>query len=494
MHLRRCPIRTLLTLLMIVGLAAPAISQAAVAERTVSLEAIAQSTGAAMTRAQELLRVLNDGSAEAIGRLVRETFNEQFRSAVPVEQHMSILSSVHERGAPWEIEEVGSETDTQVELLLHGTRADEWATLRVAVEEAAPHLIASIGLAPATAPPAEAAGDGYTAAEIREQMDSLIDELTQEDRFSGAVRLVRSGEVVYEAVRGEANKDFDVPNRIDTKFNLGSMNKMFTAVAIAQLVERGEISWEDPLSKFLPEFPDAESADRIRIEHLLTHTSGLGSYFNDEFMSASRARFRTVSDLMELADEETLQFEPGTQWSYSNTGFLVLGRVIEVVTGQDYHDYIRANVTGPAGMHSTDCYQLDHVNPNLAVGYDLQDGVWRNNLFMHVIRGGPAGGGYSTVGDLVRFANALRDGTLVSAETLELLTTPKPDLNSPRYGFGFGINPDGSVGHSGGFLGINSYLAFWPDGDWTIAAMSNYSGGAQPVVQRASRLIGEAAR
>jgi CubicO group peptidase (beta-lactamase class C family) len=144
-------------------------------------------------------------------------------------------------------------------------------------------------------------------------------------------------------------------------------------------------------------------------------------------------------------------------------------------------------------MESTDAYELDRVNPNLAVGYEREMAdagpIWRNNLFMHVIRGGPAGGGYSTVGDLVRFAAALRDGTLVSAGTLELLTTPKPELGSDAYGYGFIIHEDGGVGHSGGFPGISSELVFWPDGPWTLAVMSNYGGGAQPVMAKARELV-----
>mgnify|MGYP001812066256 CR=1 FL=1 len=132
------------------------------------------------------------------------------------------------------------------------------------------------------------------------------------------------GEVLYRAAYGLANRDFGVQNRIDTKFNLGSMNKMFTAVAIAQLVERGVLAVDDPLSRFV-DFPDRESAEKIRIEHLLTHTAGLGGYFSEAFWEASRDRFRTVDEMMELASEETLQFEPGTRWSYSNTGMLVLG-------------------------------------------------------------------------------------------------------------------------------------------------------------------------
>jgi CubicO group peptidase (beta-lactamase class C family) len=274
------------------------------------------------------------------------------------------------------------------------------------------------------------------------------------------------------------------------------MNKMFTAVAIAQLVEDGKLDFDDPLSKFLPEFPDPESAKKIRIEHLLSHTSGLGSYFDDRFAAASRARFRSVDDFMTLAESDSLRFEPGSAWSYSNTGFLVLGKVIEVVTGEDYHDYVRKHVYEPAGMTTTGEYELDRVNPNLAVGYQKEwdaDGTmsYRNNLFQHVIRGGPAGGGYSTVEDLERFAEALAGGRLVSRETFELLTTPKPDLSSPGYGFGFSAEPDSEItGHSGGFAGISSNLDIFTRSGYVAVVMSNYGGASGPVVEKIRRLLG----
>jgi CubicO group peptidase (beta-lactamase class C family) len=197
---------------------------------------------------------------------------------------------------------------------------------------------------------------------------------------------------------------------------------------------------------------------------------------------------------MRLVKNDSLQFEPGTRWSYSNTGMLVLGKVIEAVTGQDYFDYVREHVAKRAGMTNTDAYELDRVNKNLAVGYEHEStprgGEYRNNIFMHVIRGGPAGGGYSTVEDLTRFAEALKAGKLVSKEGVRLLTTPKPELNSPNYGFGFGVDEDGRVvGHGGGFPGINSQLDIYVGEDYTFAVMSNYGGGAQPIVEKARSLI-----
>jgi len=174
---------------------------------------------------------------------------------------------------------------------------------------------------------------------------------------------------------------------------------------------------------------------------------------------------------------------------------LVLGKVIEVVTKQDYFDYVREHLYKPAGMMNTDAYELDRVNPNLAVGYQKEfqeDGTkrFRNNLFLHVIRGGPAGGGYSTAEDLVRFAEALKSGKLVSPNTFELMTTPKPELNSPQYGYGFGVDAQtGVVGHSGGFPGISSNLDIFKGTGYLAVVLSNYGGASQPVVEKIRTLV-----
>ena len=149
------------------------------------------------------------------------------------------------------------------------------------------------------------------------------------------------------------------------------------------------------------------------MHHLLTHTSGLGSYFNDTYWNGSRELYRSVEDFKPLVKGDTLQFEPGERFSYSNTGMLLLGVVIQSATGQDYFDYIRENIYRPAGMNNSDCYEMDFPVENLAIGYIPAPGSpwkWENNLYKHVIKGGPAGGGFSTVEDLFRFAIALQSG------------------------------------------------------------------------------------
>jgi CubicO group peptidase (beta-lactamase class C family) len=171
-----------------------------------------------------------------------------------------------------------------------------------------------------------------------------------------------------------------------------------------------------------------------------------------------------------------------------------LGKVVEIVSGQSYYDFVRDNIFTPAGMTNTDCYELDKVNNNLAVGYDKQfreTGVtWSNNIFEHVMRGGPQGGGFSTVEDLLKFDQALRSGKLVSPEMVKTLTSPKPELNSPDYGFGFEADAQNqTAGHGGGFIGISSNLKMYLSSGWSAIVMSNYSRGAGPVVLKMDRLI-----
>ncbi len=286
--------------------------------------------------------------------------------------------------------------------------------------------------------------------------------------------------------------------RLDSKLNLGSMNKMFTAVVIAQLVDEGRLSFQDPVSKFLGgKGWTKANLSKVRLEHLLSHTSGLGSYFNDTYERTARQFLRTVDDYKPLVADETLAFEPGTRWQYSNTGFLLAGAVIEAVTGRDFFDVVRERVYARAGMPNSDAYDLDLVVPHLAVGYSREvaagDRRWRANTFEHVIRGGPAGGGYSTARDLLAFAEALRTGRLVRPGTVEALWTAKPGLGSPDYGFGFGARRDAlgrSTGHSGGFAGISSVLDIYLDTGWTMIVLSNTDGGMAPVAQKLREVAG----
>ena len=442
---------------------------------------------------RDLIRIMNVGNRDSLQRFVGERFVTSGPGSVPTADRLERLQRLHSILGDVTLRTVDSISPSRASGIVQSNRTESWRRFAVILDTAPPNRILRVGIAPAGAP--DAPTRRLTDAEVVEQLRTYMDRLARRDVFSGTVLLAKGGKPLFSGAYGEATKDFGVKNTIDTKFNLGSMNKMFTSVAIMQLVEAGKVSLDDTLGKFLPAGAmRADVLSKVRVKHLLTHTSGLGSYFSPRWDSLSRAMFRSVDDWMPLVKDETLEFEPGTRWSYSNTGMLLLGKVVESASGKDYFDYVRERIFKPAVMTSTDSYELDRVTKNLAVGYEREDepggAQYRNNIFQHVIRGGPAGGGYSTVGDLTRFAVALQEGRLVSREGARLLTTPKPELSSPDYGFGFGIDEGGRiVGHSGGFPGISAQLDIYLVDGYTMAVMANYGGAAQPVIEKVRTLL-----
>lgn len=384
---------------------------------------------------------------------------------------------------------------TNLYMLLRRTAQERWFTRLTIIT-----LLCTLMITPlhAQSSPERGKPAPISEAALIRQVKAYVGQLVAEEKFSGALLIAKDGKPILMQAFGLASIAYQVPNRIDTKFNLGSMNKMFTAVAIAQLAEQGKLAFDDLLAKHLPDYPNQAVATQVTIHHLLTHTSGLADYFNDKFTEASRARFRTVQDFFPLFVDESLLFEPGSRWEYSNSNFIVLGAIIEAVSGQSYFDYVRDHLYQPAGMINTDAYELDQEIPNLATGYTRAPGesAWRNNLFEHVIKGGPAGGGYSTVEDLLRFAQALTEHQLLNAASTALITTGKvtlPGRDDAQYAYGFGeemINGYRRFGHSGGFQGINSQLNIYPELGYVVAVMGNYDPpAASRVAERIGKLI-----
>ena len=452
----------------------------------------------AYERALEVVELLNRGDADAFEAFVRTAGSASFRDAFPMVEHRGVFLQIQREHGPLEVHSARSydppRPDTAAALIVWSTWLESWRGIVLEVD--GDGKVASLAVNPARPPSDLPKAEALTPEQIAEGLGGFADRLAARDAFSGTVLLAKDGKVLMTKAIGIANRDFDVPVTLDTKFNLGSMNKMLTAVACLQLVEQGKLSLDDPISKYLGEdwLPKVDKS-KAKVRHLLTHTSGLGSYFTEEFDRSSRALYRTVDDWKPLVRNETLAFEPGTQWSYSNTGMLIAGAVVEKASGTDYYDYVRAHVTGPAGMTSTDCYETDKANRKLAVGYDKEIGAdgsvtWHNNLYLHVVRGGPAGGGYSTVEDLFRFDQALRAETLVKRESLDQLWRTYPELSSERYGLGFFVERSAVgtiVGPSGGFNGISAVLSMYLDDGYTIAVMSNLGDGAATVVEGKAR-------
>lgn len=308
----------------------------------------------------------------------------------------------------------------------------------------------------------------------------IVDGISEKDIFSGAVLIAKKDKVLFKVAKGEASKRFHVKNKVDTKFNLGSMNKMFTSLSIMKLVEEGKLNLNDNISLYLDEsWLPKNITDQITIRHLLGHSSGLGSFFNSGFFNSSRESLQNLEDYKRLIKNETLAFKPGERFSYSNTGMFLLGIIIQEVSGQDYYQFIRNNIYKPANMKNSDSYSMNQPVENLAIGYTKANNKYgyENNILKHVVKGGPAGGGFSTVDDLHNYALSLMNETLISKASKEIMW--KDYYNTNNYGYGFKVEDyknEKIVGHSGGFYGISSDLSIFTKSGYIVIVLSNYEG------------------
>lgn len=368
-------------------------------------------------------------------------------------------------------------TPTKLVALLQERNSDQMGRLTIEVAPADPHAITSLGMR-AIPRPAEFPLPHLSQSELTAALQKKLQQESAAGTFSGAVLVASKGKPVFSEAYGLADREHNTPNTLNTRFRIGSMNKMFTAVAVVQLVQNGKIHLDDPLIKYLPDYPNKDLATKVTIQHLLTHTGGTGDFFGPEF-DAHRLELRTSQDYVKLYGSRPLRFEPGTKYEYSNYGFLLLGLVIEKASGQPYYDYVRDHIYKPAGMTSTGSEPEDQPVANRSTGYTSMgsaNGATRPNTDTLPYRGTSAGGGYSTVEDLLHFANALQQNQLLNAHYTELLTTGKPGTPDNGYAFGFEdrkVNGTRCFGHGGGAAGMNGTLVICPAPGYVVAVLSN---------------------
>ena len=316
--------------------------------------------------------------------------------------------------------------------------------------------------------------------EIVAFLSDYLDDLAKNHNFSGVVLFARDENVLFHRAYGLASRSYNVQNTTDTRFNLASSSKMFTAVAIAKLVEEGRLLYNDPIGIYLDtNWVSQDVGGKVQVRHLLNHTSGMGQYW-DKWKQSSN-KIRKLDDFKQVISDE-LAFEPGTDSKYSNTGYILLGGIIEKITGKTYFEYIQETILDPCDMTDSGFYEMDIPYPNLVTGYyeDQEDGgKLKNNTLLLGVRGASAGGAWSTAADMHRFLLALRSDILVSSETRETLWTLKPIF--PEYGYGFQIKDDW-VGHWGGFDGFESFVFYFPKSGHTFIVFSNYWDSALPLI------------
>jgi len=294
-------------------------------------------------------------------------------------------------------------------------------------------------------------------------------------RFMGSVLVAQDGKVLLDKGYGFANLEWDVPNTPTTKFRLGSITKQFTAASILLLEERGKLKVEDPVKKYMPDAPAAW--DKITIFHVLTHTSGIPSLTSFPDFEAHEAQAMTPEKLVEWFRDKPLEFEPGTKWNYSNSGYILLGYLIEKISGQSYSEFVQQNIFTPLGMKDSGYDSNSAIIAHRAAGYTPGKSGAVNAGFVDMSIPFSAGALYSTTEDLLRWEQGLFGGKLLKTDSLTKMTTPfKQD-----YAFGLGVSTQNGhkmIAHDGGIQGFNTFLAYFPDDKLVVAVLANLNGPA----------------
>jgi len=320
-----------------------------------------------------------------------------------------------------------------------------------------------------------------------QKIDELVQKYYEYGLFNGSVLVSEGGKIIYSKGIGLANIEWNIPNTPDIKFRLGSVTKQFTAAIIMQLVEKGKLNVDQKITDVLKNYPK-QTGDRITIHHLLTHTSGIPNYTDlPGFMLDNRVRTEySTEDLLKLFQDKELDFEPGARFSYSNSGYLVLGAMIEEITGETYESVLKKNILDPAGMTNTGYDHFETVLSKRATGYDRTPLGFRNSRFIDMTVPFSAGSMYSTVEDLYKWDQALYSNKLLSENSKEkMFTGYVPSFGGGYYGYGWGIkyfpcseksDSIKAVQHGGGIFGFNTMIIRELENNNLIVLLNNTPG------------------
>ncbi len=373
-----------------------------------------------------------------------------------------------------ELYAIESSQPQKVQAVLHEREGTgNYHRMTVDVNDATPAVITNITFVRIPPPAGAPVPQRLTQPAAVAAWKAEIEKAASAGTFSGVWLWAKNGKVIASGARGKADREKGIDNTLDTRFRIGSMNKMFTSIATLQLVERGKLSLDDTVGKILSDYPNANVASKVKVRHLLSHTGGTGDIFGPEF-EEHRAELKTLQDYVKLYGARDLQFEPGTKWEYSNYGFLLLGVIVEKVSGQSYYDYVAENIYKRAGMTNSGSEPESVKVANRSNGYmrDRFDIV--SNEPTLPWRGTSAGGGSTTAVDLMKFAGALMSNKLLKAATLAEAT--RPQFTTGDYGFGFQVGRPDEVrtyGHGGGANGMNALLRVYPESGQSVIVLCN---------------------
>ena len=311
------------------------------------------------------------------------------------------------------------------------------------------------------------------------RMEQVVRSYVDAKQFMGSVLVDLDGKTLLSKSYGSANLEWDIPNSPSTKFRLGSITKQFTAACILLLEERGKLKVEDPVKKYMPDAPAAW--DKVTIFNLLTHTSGIPSFTGFPDYHSTEAIATTPEQLVARFRDKPLEFQPGEKWNYSNSGYVLLGYLIEKISQQSYRQFVQENIFNPLRMKDSGYDSNSEIILHRASGYMPGPKGMTNAGYIDMTIPLSAGALYSTTEDLLRWEQGLMSGKLLNPSSIEKMTTPfKND-----YAFGLGVhtaNGHRLIDHGGGIEGFNTFLAYYPEDKLTVVVLANLNGQAPDAI------------
>ena len=327
-------------------------------------------------------------------------------------------------------------------------------------------LALTANAAPANTPPSK--------AEVSAYAEKLLADTYPTDGPGAAVLVARGDEVIYRGARGLASVELKVPLSPDQSFRIGSVTKQFAAAGLLQLVDAGKLGLEDPLSKFLPDFPNAA---KITVRQLLDHTSGVKSYTDIAgIMDGPIRQDLTTAALIARFTDQPVDFAPGEGWAYNNSGYVLVGAVIEAISGKPWHVQLSESELAPNGLDRTVFGADEALIAGMARGYTVRDGQVAPAAYLSMTQPHAAGALVSTVDDLQRWNRTLHGGKLLSPESYKAMTTPAGKAAEPKYGFGISrgtLRGHDLLQHGGGIFGFSSHLLYVPDAGLSVVVLQN---------------------
>ncbi len=331
-----------------------------------------------------------------------------------------------------------------------------------------------------------------------EKIDQLMRLYSEYDQFNGTVLVAEQGKIIYKKGFGMANMEWNIPNQPDTKLRLGSVSKQFTALLILQLMEEGKLKLDVPITTYLPNYPKA-NGDRITIHHLITHTAGIPNYTSfSNFMKENSRDHYSPEEFIKVFADKSLEFNPGEKFAYSNSGYFVLGYIIEQVTGKTYEQCLQERVFEPLNMNNSGYDNSAVILKNRASGYEKNGQSYVNASFLDMSIPYAAGSLYSTVEDLYLWDQALYTDKLLSAKSRELLFAPHISTGAAHYGYGWGVfelptdNPAKKlkvVEHTGGINGFTTIISRGLSDKSLIVLLNNTGSVGLSTISKAIRAI-----